>query len=253
MDSHVHLDLIERHFPHRIQWLKENECGVVSWSYFSGVQTVSELQTRLEYKVLCVRKHAQAGFPCRYLVGIHPRSIPPDLKPEHIPSLLSPYLADPLCMGIGEIGLETGDAGEQSVFTAQLAMGRDIVTQGKILGVHTPRSNKGAVTEIILNILERFQDLSPALVVDHCTSNTISLVLDAGFWAGVTLSADKTSWEEMKQIISMVSDRMDKVMCNTDSGTRFSEDVVQLHQTEELPQDVRMRLSFLNAAKFYNL
>jgi hypothetical protein len=28
IDSHVHLDLIKRHHPYRIQWLKENGCSV---------------------------------------------------------------------------------------------------------------------------------------------------------------------------------------------------------------------------------
>ena len=193
IDSHVHLDLIERHHPYRIQWLKENDCGVVSWSYFDGIDSVSQLEKCLKSKAHCIRKHSASGLLCHYLAGIHPRSIPPDLKPEQIVFLLKSHIEDPLCRGIGEIGLETGDAKEQEVFIAQLELGKSHLNHGKIIGVHTPRSNKLSVTETTLKILNRFPDISSSLVVDHCTVETIDAVLNAGFWAGVTLNPAKTS------------------------------------------------------------
>ena len=110
IDSHVHLDLIERHHPHRIQWLKENGCRVVSWSYFEGIDSTSQLKECLESKAQCLGKLSAGGLACHYLTGVHPRSIPPDLIPEQIETLLKPHLADPLCKGIGEIELETGGA-----------------------------------------------------------------------------------------------------------------------------------------------
>ena len=74
IDSHVHLDLIERHHPDRIQWLQENGCSVVSWSYFEGVDSVSELEECLKTKAQCMRKHSAAGLVCRYLAGERHRS-----------------------------------------------------------------------------------------------------------------------------------------------------------------------------------
>jgi hypothetical protein len=253
MDSHVHLDLIERHHPHRIQWLKENGCRVVSWSYFEGVDSVSQLEGCLKSKAQCIRKLSADGLACHYLAGIHPRSIPPDLKPEQIASLLKSYMEDPLCRGIGEIGLETGDAKEQEVFIAQLKLGRNLLDRGKIIGVHTPRSNKLPVTKTILKILDRFPDISSSTVVDHCTVETIDAVLDAGFWAGVTLSPVKTSWDEMKRIVSICSDRIHRIMCNTDSGSTFYEDAVQLSRTGDLPEAIREKLFYRNAAQFFTI
>lgn len=253
LDSHVHLDLIARHYPLRIQWLKDRCCAVVSWSYFEGVESVSHLGQCLKSKAQCMRTHSLAGLDCHYLAGIHPRSIPPDLKPEQIGSILEPFVQDPLCRGIGEIGLETGDGKEQEVFIAQLEFGRLLVNRGKIIGVHTPRSDKRRVTEIILKILDRFPDLSLSLVVDHCTIGTVGAVLDAGFWAGVTLSPPKTSWHEMKRIVSICPDRIDRIMCNTDSGSMFFEDVVQCRHSDDLPEAMREKLFFLNASTFFKL
>jgi len=253
IDSHVHLDLIERHHPHRIQWLKENGCSVVSWSYFEGVYSVSQLEGCLKYKAQCLGKHSAGGLLCHYLAGVHPRSIPPDLKPEQIASMLKPHIEDPLCRGIGEIGLETGDAKEQEVFIVQLELGRSLLNRGKIIGVHTPRSNKLPMTETTLKILDRFPDISSSTVVDHCTVETIDAVLDAGFWAGVTLSPAKTSWDEMKRIVSMCSDRIDRIMCNTDSGSAFFEDAVQFSRTDDLPAAIREKLFYRNAARFFTI
>lgn len=253
IDSHVHLDLIERHHPHRIQWLKENGCRVISWSYFDGIESVSQLDGRLQSKAQCIRKHSAAGPACYYLAGVHPRSIPLDLKPEQIGALLKPHLEDPLCRGIGEIGLETGSAKEQEIFIAQLELGRSLLNRGKIIGVHTPRFNKLTVTETTLKILNRFADISSSLIVDHCSEDTIVAVLNAGIRAGVTLSPAKTSPAELKHIVSTCSDRIDRIMCNTDSGSAFFEDLVLFSRSHDLPEAVRKKLFYGNAARFFKI
>lgn len=253
LDSHVHLDLIARHHPRRLQWLKENGCAVVSWSYFEGVGSVFQLKACLQAKADCIRTHFAAGLNCRYLAGIHPRSMPPDLKPEQIGPILEPFIEDPLCLGIGEIGLETGDAREQEVFVAQLECGRHLLKRRKKIGVHTPRTNKRRVTATILKTLDRFLDLSRSLVVDHCTVETIGAVLKAGFWAGVTLSPPKTSWPEMKRIATTHADQIDRIMCNTDSGSMFFENAVRCRHSDDLPEALREKLFSLNASIFFNL
>ncbi|MFH2044890.1 MAG: TatD family hydrolase [Pseudomonadota bacterium] len=253
IDSHVHLDLIEQFHPHRIKWLKEKKCIVISWSYFEGIDSISQLQHSLEFKAKCIRKHYADGLKCYYLAGVHPRSIPQDLKPEIIESLLKPYIDDPLCLGIGEIGLETFDAKEREIFIAQIELGKNFSKRGKIIGVHTSRTNKLSATESTLKILDHFTDIAPTLVIDHCSIETINLVLNAGFCAGVTLSKIKTSWDEMKKIVSTHSDKIDRIMCNTDSGTEFFEDVLQFKNSDDVPADISEKIFYLNAAQFFKI
>lgn len=253
VDSHVHLDLIEHYHPTRISWLKENGVHVVSWAYFAGVDLASGLEKCLAEKARCIRTLSESGLGCHFLAGVHPRSISPDLKPERIPSLLEPILADPRCRGIGEIGLETGSTREKEVLIAQLELGKTAMEGGMVVGVHTPRGNKEGLTETTLAILEDFQTLSPVLVVDHCTPETIAPVLDAGYWAGVTLSPDKTSWEEMKGIVAGSSAFLDRIMCNTDSGSMFFEDAVRYSRSPELPEGIREKLFRQNALRFFSL
>jgi uncharacterized protein len=167
-----------------------------------------------------------------------------------IEDLLAPYLQDPLCRGIGEIGLETGNLQETEVLLAQLELGRQLASPGAVVGVHTPRSNKVEITRTTLGLLEQFTDLAASLVVDHCTGETIGLVLDAGFWAGVTLSPVKTSWEGVKQMVAGEPERVGRIMVNTDSGGAFFEDLVRYRRHIELPENIREHLFHGAAARF---
>lgn len=253
IDSHVHLDLIHHYHPHRISWLKEKRCGLVSWAYFSGIESTAQLTAALEAKARCIRQLSDSGLTCFYLAGIHPRSIPADLKLEQVADLLAPHLEDPLCLGIGEIGLETGEIFEKKVLTVQLEVGRRLVGSGKVIGVHTPRSNKAAICAATLALLGDFTDLTPQLVVDHCTPETIGAVLDAGFWAGVTLSPVKTSWPEMADIAHVHQQRIDRIMVNTDSGRDPYDDVVTYRNSRDLPYGWLQKMFYGNAVRFYGL
>ena len=251
IDSHVHLDLIAKHHHHRLKWLAENGCAVVSWAFFPSVGSVADLADRLKAKALGVRTAGNGGLTCFYLVGVHPRSIPPDLRPEHIASLLMPYLEDPLCRGIGEIGLETGSRLEREVFEAQLALGRTLDAGVHRIGIHTPRTHKAEMTAMTLEMLSGFPGLSPVVVIDHCAPATLGAVLDAGFWAGVTLSPFKTSWGELQTMVANFPEDMDRIMCNTDSGSEFFEDLVVCSRSGDLPKSLRKKLFCKNAARFF--
>lgn len=254
IDSHVHLNLIERFHPRRIQWLKQNSCAVISWSYFHKIESISDLKRSLESKATCLKKHFSEGLACRYLIGVHPRCIPPSLKPEEIEPLLKPYLEeDPLCIGIGEIGLETDDTKQREIFSAQLELGASMRGSGTVIGIHTPKADKRAMTAVTLNMLQQFHDSTAMIVVDHCTLETVESVIDGGFWAGVTISSDKTSWSELKQIVSNNSDQINRIMCNTDSGGRFFEDLVRHRYSEDLPEDILSRLFWGGAAQFFGI
>lgn len=253
IDSHVHLDLMHHYHPHCSPWLSEKRCCLVSWSYFSGIESTAQLTAALEAKARCIQQLSDNGLACFYLAGIHPRSIPSDLKPEQIADLLAPHLQDPLCLGIGEIGLETGDTMEKEVLTVQLELGRTLISSGKVIGVHTPRSDKAAICAATLALLGDFADLNQQLVVDHCTQETIGAVLDAGFWAGVTLSPVKTSWHEMMIIAHAQHHRLDRIMVNTDSGRDLYDDVVTYRYAQDLPEDMLQKIFYGNAARFYGL
>ncbi len=113
------MDRIFAEHPGRITWPKDVGCQPISWAFGKGIKSVSDLRRYLRAKRDTVHQIYQS-VPCFYLAGIHPRNIPPDLRPVDIEDVLEPYLEDDLCLGIGEIGVETGRNQEKEIFSAQL-------------------------------------------------------------------------------------------------------------------------------------
>ena len=252
IDSHVHLDNIHRKNPERIAWMKERHIVPVSWAFANAIETVADLKQYLGQQADFIRQMNQEGFECFFLSGVHPRNIPPDLKPDMVSDLVLPFLENPRCLGIGEIGLETGSSQEKEVLAAHLELGETLKQMGKRIGVHTPRQNKAAVTAEILSVLAEYPGIEPVTVVDHCTPETIGSVLERGYRAGITLSAIKTTVSELAQIVQTHSRDLNRIMCNTDSGTVFYEDLFHLHTSDEFSPEVRERLAFGSAAEFFS-
>lgn len=251
VESHVHLDRIYAEATERIAWIKQVRCLPISWAFGENINSVSDLRGYLHVKRRTLYQINTSGLPCFYLAGIHPRNIPSDLKPEAVTDILTPYLDDPLCLGIGEIGLETASGQEREMLFAQLNMAPEVTQGGEVFGVHTPRDDKIRVTDEIVSVLEVFLSYRNNIVVDHCTLDTITKILELGFWAGVTLSSIKTSLEDLHQIIKDNSGHTDRIILSTDSGNIFYEDLHRFSLSEDYPDKIRAQLVKENALTFY--
>ena len=253
IDSHMHLDNVRRHHPERIRWMVDREIVPVSWAFGDGIDDAGSLKEHLATQAEVICRMNRDGVRCFFLTGIHPRNIPPDLDPGAIEEMVLPHLENPLCLGIGEIGLETGEAGEVEIFNAQLALGDRVAALGKKIGIHTPRGKKSDITGKILEILEGYPELKGRVVVDHCSSETIDLVLRRGHLAGVTLSPVKTSLSELQGIVRRHAERLDRIMCNTDSGTDFYEDLYHAAVSTDIDAVVRAQVTCLTASAFWGI
>ena len=101
-------------------------------------------------------------------------------------SIIPEFLDRPGVLGIGEIGLNKNTKNEVTTFQAQveLAMKTD-----ELILVHTPHlQDKYKGTRMIVDMLAGDSRITPnRVLIDHVEEHTIALVLDAGFWAGLTL------------------------------------------------------------------
>lgn len=254
IDSHVHLDLVYRHHPQRIPWLRENGCAVISWAFSEDpIESVSDLEAYLAAKARLMTTLGKTLPTCYYMAGVHPRNISRDLRPEHVETLLEPYLEDQLCIGVGEIGLERGSSHEEEIFLAQLELAPRLRKTARKFGVHTPRQRKGPLTEKLLALLGRIPETRHITVVDHCSEETLGPVLAAGYTAGVTLNPAKASAEALRSMIDANPSDTDRILCNTDSGTDFFEDLVQTARDENLSPEHRLQLFFQNAERFFQI
>ena len=253
VDSHVHLDLVSRYQPDRIDWYRQVGCLPISWAFGRHVHNVADLKASLNKQKETIYKLRSSGLACFYLAGVHPRNIPPDLLPEKVEEILLPFLEDPVCLGVGEIGLEFANQQEKEILAAQLEMARQISQHNKIFGVHTPRGNKAQITQEVLTVLKGFKTWHRSIVVDHCLPDTIAEILKEGFWAGVTLSSGKASFEDLDQIIKDHPDSIERILLNTDSGSRFNEDLYQLYLSQDYPADIQTLLFKANALNFFGI
>ena len=89
-------------------------------------------------------------------------------------------------LGVGEIGLHQMTKNECETFELQIQIAID---HGQLMLVHTPHLNdKLKGTRRILEILDNFSSLDPDRVwVDHVEEHTVQMVMDRGYWAGMTL------------------------------------------------------------------
>ncbi len=95
------------------------------------------------------------------------------------------FLDRPTVLGIGEIGFNKCTANELVVFREQMEMA---IRLKQLVLIHTPHmSDKLRGTMLTLDLLREL-GVDPSRVwIDHVEEHTIRPVLDAGYWAGMTL------------------------------------------------------------------
>ena len=106
-------------------------------------------------------------------------------------SLIPQFLDKPNVLGIGEIGLNKNSRNELIILEEQIALAAQ---HDQLILVHTPHlEDKLKGTRLIIDAIKRVGggNIDPGRVlIDHVEEHTVELVLDAGFWAGMTLDPD---------------------------------------------------------------
>ncbi|MPY89373.1 MAG: metal-dependent hydrolase [Luteitalea sp.] len=96
------------------------------------------------------------------------------------------FLDKPTVLGIGEIGLNRVTRNEVDTYTEQIDLA---LTHRQLILIHTPHlEDKLKGTRISLDAMSGFPKLDPSRVlVDHAEEHTCRMILDLGYWAGLTL------------------------------------------------------------------
>ncbi|HHK42812.1 MAG TPA: metal-dependent hydrolase [Planctomycetaceae bacterium] len=101
-------------------------------------------------------------------------------------AMIPEFLECPGVLGIGEIGLNKNTKNEATVFLEHVELAKK---HDQLILIHTPHlEDKYQGTRMILDMLCHDAAIDRGRVlVDHVEEHTIGPVLDAGFWAGMTL------------------------------------------------------------------
>jgi predicted metal-dependent TIM-barrel fold hydrolase len=105
---------------------------------------------------------------------------------EDVLALIPEFLNRPNVLGIGEIGLNRNTRNEVAIFEKHVELA---ARHGELILVHTPHlEDKRKGTRLILDILKAHKEIDPGRVlIDHVEEHTVRMVLDEGFWGGITL------------------------------------------------------------------
>jgi predicted metal-dependent TIM-barrel fold hydrolase len=100
--------------------------------------------------------------------------------------IIPEFLDCPNVLGIGEIGLNKNTPNEATVFQEHVELALKFKQQ---ILIHTPHlQDKYKGTRMILDMLADHSGLEKQRVlVDHVEEHTVKAVIDAGYWAGMTL------------------------------------------------------------------
>ena len=139
------------------------------------------------------KRAAQYGIAHHTWLCINPKEAEDPGFAREVISIIPGFLDRPNVLGIGEIGLNKNSRNELEIFEAhlQLAADRDLMVL-----VHTPhledkRKGTRLIIETIHAAIRNQGRLDPGRVlIDHVEEHTVREVLDAGFWAGMTLYPD---------------------------------------------------------------
>lgn len=104
---------------------------------------------------------------------------------DEVIQIIPEFLDKPNVIGVGEIGLNRITRNEIITFQKQVELALRL---NQIIMIHTPHlEDKWKGTKIILDVLNEMQVDPEKVLVDHIEEHTAKLVLEQGYWAGITL------------------------------------------------------------------
>ena len=132
------------------------------------------------------KRAAKFGLPHFSWLCINPKESEDTQLAKEVIGLIPQFLDRPNVLGIGEIGLNKNSRNELKVLEWHIDLA---ARMDSLILVHTPHlEDKLKGTRLILDALKSDKRIKPErCIIDHVEEHTVELVLDAGFWAGMTL------------------------------------------------------------------
>ncbi len=132
------------------------------------------------------KRAAKFGIPHFCWLCINPKESEDVKLAQEVISLIPKFIDRPNVLGIGEIGLNKNSRNELKVLEMHIEVA---ARHDQLVLVHTPHlEDKLKGTKLIIDALKNDKRIRPErVIIDHVEEHTIQLVLDAGFWAGMTL------------------------------------------------------------------
>ena len=149
------------------------------------------------------KRAAQFGINHHCWICINPKEAEDPVFAQEVVDLIPQFLGRPGVLGVGEIGLNKNSKNEMQILEAQIELA---AKHNQLILVHTPHlEDKLKGTKLIMDAIANQGSIDPGRVlIDHVEEHTFELVLDRGFWAGMTLYPDtKMTPQRAADVIEM--------------------------------------------------
>lgn len=161
-------------------------CEPAFWAGFdrSGVEGFHDYFCQLtEYEPARAARHGLAHY-C--WLCINPKEAEDLVLADEVLSIIPQFMERPTVLGIGEIGLNKNTRNELKILERHIDLA---ARHEQLILVHTPHlEDKYKGTSLIVDALRADSRIQPQrVIIDHVEEHTVEMVLDAGFWAGITL------------------------------------------------------------------
>jgi uncharacterized protein len=135
------------------------------------------------------RRAARFGLRHYCWLCINPKESEDLRLADEVLAIIPQFLDRPTVLGVGEIGLNKNSKNEIQVLERHIDLAARFQ---QLILVHTPHlEDKLKGTRLIIDALKADGRILPErVIIDHVEEHTVQLVLDAGFWAGMTLYPD---------------------------------------------------------------
>ncbi len=187
IDPHIHM--VSRLTDDYVRMARAGCVAVSEPAFWAGFDRGSAEAFRDYFRQLTEyepRRAAQYGIHHMCWLCINAKEAENVSLSREVISAIPEFLERPGVLGIGEIGLNKNTRNEVTIFEEQVDLA---MRTGELLLVHTPHlEDKYKGTRMILDILTADSRIKPERVlIDHVEEHTVGHVLNAGFWAGMTL------------------------------------------------------------------
>jgi predicted metal-dependent TIM-barrel fold hydrolase len=132
------------------------------------------------------KRAAKFGLPHFSWLCINPKEAEDVRLAEEVIDIIPRFLDRPNVLGIGEIGLNKNSRNELRIFERNVDLA---ARSGQLILIHTPHlEDKLKGTRLMIDALKSDGRITPQrVIIDHVEEHTVKMVLEAGFWAGMTL------------------------------------------------------------------
>jgi hypothetical protein len=199
------------------------------------------------------KRAAQYGIQHYTWMAMNPKEADDRELSREVLERIPKFLDRPTVLGIGEIGMNRVTRNEVATFDEQVELA---VAHRQLILIHTPHlEDKLKGTRVSIDVLRRHSALQPARVlIDHAEEHTLEMILDDGYWAGLTLYPQtKVSAQRAVDMIEKHGPERICVAGACDWGPSDSIAVPRFileMRRRRLPEDLIHRVVFENPAEF---